>query len=162
MNTVIEEAGEGPANNANIDARLEDLIVLGTRLAEIMEKENALLAEHKVADVAAMATEKADVSRIFESRYKLLRRYEAHMVDADSDLRDRLRMISERIDGIAAENGRRLKATLDVHRRMVDTIADAARDARSGPGTYGKNGAVGMTGREAENNSAPVTYDKSL
>lgn len=137
--------------------RLEDLIVITSHLAELLEKENTALREHHPQEIAAYMEEKDKLARTYEKRIKSLREHPQLLAEADGELKERLKLIGDKVRDLMEENARLLKIALDVGRRFMDSVAEAVKTASRRTGTYGANGSVGGAQK-----NAPRTLSMSL
>ncbi len=120
--------------------RVSDLIVITSRLAEILALENKSLRNHKVAEVALYVEDKSTLSRAYETRVLGIMKNPDELADVDVDLRDRLRALGEKVQELTAENARLLKAAMAAHSKFVSVVAEAVKSASSGPTLYAPSG----------------------
>ena len=144
--------------------RISDLIFISKRLIELLARENAALRNHRTDDVQALVGEKEEASRAYESRIAGLSEHvDAEAMDAvDEILKDELRALGREIQDLSAENAMRLEVAMEVNRRVLHEVAEAAKSVQPGAGTYSDKGAVkNGSGRPAQTN-VPISLDKSL
>jgi len=144
--------------------RISDLIVISKRLGDILTQENAALRDHRTSHIQALVNEKDEVSRAYESRIAGLAEHVSgeEMDEVDEILKDRLRALGQEIQELSTENAMLLQVAMEVNRRVLHEVAEAAKSQQPGAGTYSNKGAI-MTGshRPAQGN-VPISLDKSL
>lgn len=145
-----------PTDNIN------DLIDIASRLIDLLQRENAALREHRHQDFEGALDEKTALSRAYEARVKGLKEISKDLREVDQDLRERLRGLGEKMKELIQENARRLKAAMEVNQRVMGVIADAAKSAKPGPGTYSAKGAAKDKGKDKANKNIAVSIDQSL
>ena len=155
------------ANNAanNASNRVKDLIVITGRLADLLTRENRALREHRTPDVTALLEEKNTLSRVYESRVSRLSKISEKpqiMTQVNADLRERLRNLGEKVNGLMEDNAKLLKSAIDANRRVVEAIAEAVKSGQPGPGTYSANGSVDAGGNTAASQTTPISVNRSL
>ena len=145
----------------NTSTRINDLIVIGGRLAELMKEENASLRAHRAKDVAGFLEDKTALSQAFETRFKGLADKPEELADIETDQGERLLGMVEKIHILMEENDQLLKVALAAHETIVESIAEAVKSSQPGPSIYTRAGQQGS----AENRSAtstPISLDQAL
>ena len=142
--------------------RVEDLLIICGRLADVLEKENFALRNQRGDELRALLDDKSLLSRAYESRVSGLADRPQQLAEVDADLREQLREVGVRVNGLMAENDKLLRVGLESHRRMVEVIANAVKATQPGPGTYSRAGTVGQPARRNPMHSAPLTVNRSL
>ena len=142
--------------------RITDLIAVVGRLADLLARENTALREHKTHDVAALAEEKKALCRSYEARVKALHENPDDLAEASPELRARLRGLGEKAATLMDDNASLLKVAIATSHRVVDLIAEAAKENLPGPGTYSPSGAAAGGGQGGAPRAAPVSVDQSL
>ena len=145
----------------NAATRVNDLIVIGGRLAELLEKENGALRARRAKDVAGSIEDKTTLSHAFESRFKGLADKPDELAEIDVEQGERLRGVTERVHALVEENDRLLKVALAAHEKMVEAIAEAVKSSQPGPSIYTRAGQRGTTTDGGAKN-APVSLDQAL
>lgn len=149
----------------NTEAKIKDLITLTGNLADLLERENTALREHRPADVAGLLNEKQTLSRVYEARIirfaKLSETPEAFK-DMDPELLERLKTLGGKVNTLMDVNERLLKVAIEANRRVMEAIADAVKSNAPGPGVYSANGAVRDNGGKAATMTSPVSVNRSL
>lgn len=142
--------------------RVDDLIVISGRLAELLARENEALRQRQSQVVAGLLDDKAKLSRAFETRVQGLVEQAAKIAEVDAEARDRLRTLGAKVRELMAENGRLLKVAIEAHNRVVGLIAEAVKSSAPGPKTYSASGATAPRSRGAAAQVAPVSVNRSL
>ena len=142
--------------------RVNDLIVITTRLAALLERENQSLRDKKNQYLNEILDEKVTLGRVYESRIMGLTDNPDVLNEVDIDLRENLRTIGEKVNGLIEENSQLLKIAIEANRRVVNLIAEAVRDSAPSTGTYSSAGIGGAM----DNNGAPrnvaISIDHTL
>ena len=146
----------------DLKQRVNDLITIGSRLAELLAKENEALHRKQPREVAQFVEEKSNLSRAYESRIQGLVERAEDLEEVDIALRDRLRRTGEKIAPLAEENARLLTIAMETHHRVVQVIADAVKSSQPGPNVYSASGAVGAGAKGAAPQTAPLSVDQTL
>jgi len=142
--------------------RADDLIVITDRLADLLERENDALKNHRNREIHELLDEKVTLSRVYETRMQAFSEQEGEFEGIDADVRERLIRLGRKIDGLLDENARLLKVAIDANRRVVDMIAEAVREAAPSAGTYGAKGTTGASAHRAEAQGVAISIDQTL
>ena len=142
--------------------RLNDLILITERLAELLQRENKALHLRRTRDVHSLLDEKATLSRVYETRYKAVAEHPNIIAGADIDLRERLLAMGNRVQSLFDENARLLETAISANRRVVDLIAKAVQDQQPSAGVYGSHGATSRAGSNAAAQRVAFSVDQNL
>ena len=145
----------------NAETRVNDLIVIGGRLAELLKEENLSLRARRTEDIAGFLGDKTALSRAFESRFKGLADKPDELAGIDVEQGERLRGITERIHTLIEDNDRLLRVALAAHEKMVEAIAEAVKSSQPGPSIYPRAGRRGTT-TDGGAKSTPISLDQAL
>ncbi len=149
----------------NTEAKIKDLITLTGNLADLLERENTALREHRPADVAGLLNEKQTLSRVYEARIirfsKLSETPEAFK-DMDPGLLERLKTLGAKVNALMDVNERLLKVAIEANQRVMEAIANAVKSHSPGPGIYSANGAVRDDPGKAASMTSPISVNRSL
>ena len=146
----------------NTTQRISDLILISGHLAELLQRENAALREHRAQDVAGILEEKDKLSRAYESRLKGLAEHPAGLMDVDEELRERLRGLGEKLSGLVEENAKLLTVAIRASRRVLEMVAEAVKESAPSPGTYGANGETAAKSHQSAPRNVAISVDQSL
>jgi len=142
--------------------RVNDLIVITGRLAELLERENDALRNRRHSELNEILEEKVTLGRVYESRIMGLTQEEDALESVDPELRERLRGAGEKVNELIDENAKMLKVAIAANRRVVDLIADAVKESSPNAGTYSPQGVTGGTTQSESAPVAPFSLDQSL
>ncbi len=141
--------------------RVNDLIVLTNRLADLLAREKDALSNRKYSGINEILDEKVTLGRVYESRIMGLTNDPAALEQVDGELRDRLRSLGEKVNGLIEENAALLKIGIEANRRVVNMIAEAVKASVPSAGTYSANGAAGVE-QHAPSKNVALTVDHTL
>lgn len=140
--------------------RVDDMIVILERFAEVLEQENAALKAHRSAEVQSLLEDKSALSRVYESRARSLMGHPEDLAKVEPKLRHRLKELNRKADGLVAENATLLKVSIEAQKRVVEVIRDAVKDAQPGAKTYSPQSLKSSPRRRTP--SPPMAIDQSL
>lgn len=146
----------------NATDRINDLINISNRLADLLERENEALKNRRHQNVAALLEEKSALSRAYEARVLGLKKAADEMAGVDADLRERLRGLGEKVKALMEENARHLRVAMEVNKRVMGVIADAVKSRRPGPKTYSAKGSTKGKRVDAAGQGVAVSINRSL
>ena len=142
--------------------RVNDLILITGRLAELLERENEALQNKRHSEFNEILDEKVTLGRVYESRIMGLTKDSEGLDNVDADLLDRLRSLGGKVHGLMEENAQYLKVAIEANRRVVDLIAEAVKENSPNAGTYSQKGMLGGTTKGDAAQIAPFSLDQSL
>ena len=143
----------------NARQRVDDLITIGGRLADLLAKENDALRSRESKGVSALVDDKLMITRIYESRVKGMIESPEDLTKVEGDLRDRLRLLGTKIRDLMEENAQLLRVAIEAHRRVAEVIAEAVKASQPGLRTYS---AAGARGRPSKPQTIPLTVNRAL
>lgn len=142
--------------------RVNDLIVITGRLADLLERENAALREKQNKVLNEILDEKVTLGRVYESRIMGLTEDPEALDNVDKELLERLRGIGEKVNGLIEDNAKMLKIAIEANRRVVNLIAEAVKASVPSAGTYSPTGATGTQDHRAAPKNASMSVDRTL
>ena len=142
--------------------RIEDLILITGRLAELLERENEALVNRESAELHEVLDEKVTLSRVYETRMQALAERPELLDDVDAELREKLADLGKQVSDLIQQNGKLLKTAIDTNRRVVELVAEAVRGAAPSAGTYGAGGTTETSGHRAESKGVAISLDQTL
>ena len=142
--------------------RVNDLIVITGRLADLLERENAALREKQNKVLNEILDEKVTLGRFYESRIMGLTEDPEALDNVDKELLERLRGIGEKVNGLIEDNAKMLKIAIEANRRVVNLIAEAVKASAPSAGTYSQTGATEMPDHRAAPKNVAITLDHTL
>jgi len=142
--------------------RLNDLIVISGRLAELLQRENEALRLRRPKDVHSLLDEKATLSRVYETRYNGIAENPEIIAGAEMDVRERLLAMGNKVQSLMDENAHLLETAISANRRVVDLIAKAVQDHQPSAGVYGSHGTTSRAGSNAAAQRIAFSVDQNL
>ena len=142
-------------------SRLTDLADIGRTLLELLSRENAALKKQDYRQVAAFVDRKNELVRAYETRFAGLAK-DAKPEDiaaVDPAVRDEARDVGKAVEAMVEENSKLLAIAIEVQRRVMASIADAALAIAPGPGTYSARGLVGSRPKKEPRRAVPLSYE---
>lgn len=141
--------------------RVSDLIVIASRLAEILERENRVLRAHKTSEIAPFVEDKTNLSRAYESRVRGMVENAPQLETVDPAACERLKSLGEKLKTLIEENARLLKVAMAAHQQFVSSVARAVKETTAGPGLYSRKGAVRSDSPRVKRSQA-LSLDQTL
>ena len=142
--------------------RVNDLIVITGRLADLLERENVALREKQNKELNEILDEKVTLGRFYESRIMGLTEDPEALDNVDKELLERLRGIGEKVNGLIEDNAKMLKIAIEANRRVVNLIAEAVKASVPSAGTYSPTGATGTDDHRAAPKNVAISVDHTL
>lgn len=137
--------------------KVQDVIMLTARLAQLLAEEVDLLGDMKVKKIEALQQEKIFLTNALDAQRKLIDRH-PHIVDTipSRDKKD-LEEVAAVFQGILDENHRKLLMAKEINHKIVRAITDVVKETTQSR-TYNGNGYTGA----AAFNTLSVTLDKTI
>jgi hypothetical protein len=142
--------------------RVNDLIEITERLANLLTKENKALNDKDANEATQYLDEKGNLSRIYETRIQGLIDDPSILANAAPELRDKLRELGETVNIMIKENAQLLKITIEANRRVVSMVAAAVKTQQPGPGTYSAKGTADKNDVHSAPRNLALSLDQSL
>jgi len=142
--------------------RVNDLIVITGRLADLLERENDALRNRRSKELNDILDEKVTLGRVYESRIMGLTEAADALDEVDPELRERLRGVGDKVNGLIEENAKLLKIAIEANRRVVNLIAEAVKASVPSAGTYSPTGAATPQGHRAAPRNVAISVDRTL
>ena len=142
--------------------RVNDLIEITERLANLLTKENKALNDKDANEATQYLDEKSNLSRIYETRIQGLMDDPSILANAAPELRDKLRELGESVNIMIKENAQLLKITIEANRRVVSMVAAALKTQQPGPGTYSAKGTADKNDVHSAPRNLALSLDQSL
>ena len=142
--------------------RVNDLIVITGRLADLLERENVALREKQNKELNEILDEKVTLGRFYESRIMGLTEDPEALDNVDKELLERLRGIGEKVNGLIEDNAKMLKIAIEANRRVVNLIAESIKASVPSAGTYSPTGATGTQDHRAAPKNVAISVDHTL
>jgi flagellar biosynthesis/type III secretory pathway chaperone len=143
--------------------RVQDLIVITTRLSELLRRENDAIRDNRFGVVSELLEQKATLSRAYETRLKGMVDNAVDLEEVDPDLCERLQVIGKRMQELTEENGRLLKISMKAHESFIGAIAGAVKTSTGAPDTYSPYGTSAATKISGTGNRPPaISFNETL
>ena len=142
--------------------RVNDLIVITGRLADLLERENVALREKQNKELNEILDEKVTLGRVYESRIMGLTEDPEALDSVDKELLERLRGIGEKVNGLMEDNAKMLKIAIEANRRVVNLIAEAVKASVPSAGTYSPTGGTGTHDQRGAPKNVALSIDHTL
>jgi flagellar biosynthesis/type III secretory pathway chaperone len=142
--------------------RVNDLIVITGRLADLLERENVALREKQNKELNEILDEKVTLGRVYESRIMGLTEDPEALDSVDKELLERLRGIGEKVNGLMEDNAKMLKIAIEANRRVVNLIAEAVKASVPSAGTYSPTGGTGTHDQRGAPKNVALSVDHTL
>ena len=142
--------------------RVNDLIVITGRLADLLERENVALREKQNKGLNEILDEKVTLGRVYESRIMGLTEDPEALDNVDKELLERLRGIGEKVNGLMEDNAKMLKIAIEANRRVVNLIAEAVKASVPSAGTYSPTGGTGTHDQGGAPKNVALSVDHTL
>ena len=149
---IREETNE-EGNNALIDVNV--LILLISRLAQVLGREVDMLDSMNIKDLATLQHEKVALVDALEKQKKLIARRPSILDELSDDMRDNLAELLHIFDAVAQENHNRLLVAKEVNQLVVDAIMDATHENL-------KRGLYNEKGIHATEKSMALSLNKTI
>lgn len=140
--------------------RVDDLIMITGRLADLLEKENALLREKRHSELGVILDEKETLARVYESRIMGLTENEIALDDVEEELRTQLGDLGMRVDGLMVENTRLLQGAILASRRVMELVQEAVQELQPDQVSYRANGIRGQQANKVR--GVALSVDQTL
>lgn len=146
---------------ASSHALLQDLILITSRLTELMARENEILRSMRPGDICELQKDKAELAQSYERRMRLVREDPTILAEAGSAMREKLLALTARFEAALNENERTLRAVRSVSERVMKIIVAAATEQKGAP-SYSSAGLMSAGPTAAGRRTVPVTLNKQL
>ena len=144
------------------DTKINDIILITERLADVLKRENTALKNQKNQELHALLDDKVTLSRVYETRMQFYNENPKALSNTTPELREELRIIGEHVSGLLQENAKMLKVAIEANRKVVDMIAAAVKSVTPGPGTYRANGVAGLSDHKSQVQGLALSLDQTL
>lgn len=145
----------GKAEAANF--KVQDVIMLTARLAQLLAEEVDLLGDMKVKKIEALQQEKIFLTNALDAQRKLIDRHPYVMDTIPSRDKKDLEEVAAVFQGILDENHRKLLMAKEINHKIVMAIRDVVKETTQSR-TYNGNGYTGA----AAFSTLSVTLDKRI
>lgn len=142
--------------------RIDDLLFIVTNLNEVLQLENEALEQGRHGQVSELVEQKVKLSRAYEVRVLGMKYADDSYVGVAPVALASLKEQGERLNALIEINERELSIGLETSRRFIEVISDTVKAETPSAGTYGCDGAVGLTGPANRKKTASIAINKEL
>lgn len=121
--------------------RIETLILVGSRLIELMEREIEMLGEMRAGDIAQLQAEKTTLVAAYEESLAALKDDPKLIAACAPPIKDELMRIASKLNATVAANERALSAARAANERLLRAVVDAVAADRDRASAYSRTGA---------------------
>ena len=139
------------------EVKMQDVITLTARLAQILAEEVDLLAEMKVSKIEVLQQEKLFLTNALEAQRKLLEKQPHIRETIPSSDKEDLKRVMEVFNDILEENHHKLLLAKEVNYKIVQAITDVVKQSTRS-NVYDGRGAAGFAPYE----TLSVTLNKRI
>lgn len=136
----------------------DDLIFACTNLCELLEIENEALLSHDAETVKILTPNKIALSKLYDEAMAPLVASPELAETLEPEQREELMAVGLRLQELIKANTLRLEAEMEAYQRVMDILADKAKQQKTSISTYGRAG----TFDQAAPGGAALTFNKSL
>lgn len=129
-----------PKTPVKHELKVQDIVTVTARLAQLLAEEADLLAAMKMKEVEKLQHEKIFLTNALEAKRKLLNQHPHLSETIPSQDKEDLQRVVTVFNDILAENHRRLLLAKEVNHKIVSAIKDVVREQTS-TRTYSNDGA---------------------
>ena len=140
-----------------IDFRIQDVVMLTARLAQLLAEEVDLLGDMKVKKIEALQQEKIFLTNALEAQRKLIDRHPYIMDTIPSRDKKDLEDVAAVFQNILEENHRKLLLAKEINHKIVQAITEVVKETTQSR-TYNGSGSTGT----ASFNTLSVTLNKTI
>ena len=144
------------------DTKVNDIILITERLADVLERENLALKNHRSQELHALLDDKVTLSRVYETRMQFYNENPKALSNTTPELREKLHTLGTNISELLNENAKMLRVAIEANRKVVDMIAAAVKSVTPGPGTYRANGVAGLSDQKSQTQGLALSLDQTL
>ncbi len=131
------------------DGLVEELIGVAGRLVATLERETALLAQMKTADVKPLQKEKAALARAYEERVRALKSKPELVRAAGKAIAEEFRACATKLAQASEANAVALRAAKAANERLLQCIVEAASEHDAAHHGYTSRGVATRDGYTA-------------
>ena len=146
----------------NPTARAHDLIRLCGELIVVLERENVILKNRRLGEIAELHPEKAALSGLYEAQMRDIAAEPGMFHAIEPVLRLQLIDAAERFESLARKTEISLRATMEMNLRLVNVIADAVQESIPAASGYTQSGVPANAAAAPSKKPIAVTLDQQL
>lgn len=135
--------------------RVEQLIILTTRLTKLLDQETALFQARRAHEAAGLADEKMQLATLYRLESAKVAEHPPLILNAPEPLREKLRSATIEFEEALLRNGDAINASKEVTEGLVRAIGQEVTRNRTLMSGYGANGKL-----RNENAGTGITADR--
>ncbi len=136
---MTTQANTQTKQSPQYEVRIQDVVTLTARLAQLLAEEVDLLGSMKLKEVEKLQHEKIFITNALEAQRKLLDKNPNMMEKIPSQDKEDLQRVVDVFNDILQENHRKLLLAKEVNHKIVSAIKEVVRDHTTSK-TYGGDG----------------------
>lgn len=156
MTDTTTEDRLAPRDRRNVD----DLRLVMTNLAGLIEAENDALTAHNIDTVKALSANKWTLTRNYRNQMQAVADAPDMLKLLEVEERTLLRELGERLNRAAKRNELLLSANIDAANRVMHAVVEGVRKAQERGTVYSRSGA--LHGVAPDGRPLAVSYNKEL
>lgn len=149
--------GNYPGGAETHNFKMQDVITLTARLAQLLAEEVDMLGDMKIKKIEALQQEKIFLTNALEAQRKLIERHPYMLGSIPSRDKADLESVAAVFQDILEENHRKLLMAKEINHKVVRAITDVVKESTQSR-TYNGNGYSGA----AAFNTLSVTLNKTI
>lgn len=110
--------------------------------SDLLASENVALRERAIDRIVAMQERKTALARLYEDRLHVLADKPDVAKTLDTDWKQDLRVLAERLESLAQENALLLKAHMTAAEKVLEAIANAVKKVQPAESSYSRGGTL--------------------
>lgn len=139
---------------------IDDLKLVMTNLANLIEAENGALNEHKLDTVKALSANKWTLTRNYRNQMQGIADAPMILQALDPEERAEMRALGERLDRECKRNELLLEANIDATNRVMQAMVEGVKKAAERGTVYGRSGA--LHGISPDGRPLAVSFNREL
>ncbi len=149
--------GNYPSGTEVHNFKMQDVITLTARLAQLLAEEVDMLGDMKIKKIEALQQEKIFLTNALEAQRKLIERHPYMLGSIPSRDKADLESVAAVFQDILEENHRKLLMAKEINHKVVQAITDVVKENTQSR-TYNGSGYAGA----AAFNTLSVTLNKTI
>ena len=146
----------------NPTARAHELIRLCGELIAVLERENEVLKNRRLGEIAELHPEKAALTGLYEAQMRDVAAEPGMFHAIEPALRLQLIDAADRFESLARKTEISLRAAMEMNLRLVGVIADAVQESMPAASGYTQSGVAASTAATPSKKPIAVTLDQQL
>ena len=140
----------------------DTLMISASRLIVLMNHEVELLRTMRVGEIAALQTEKQELTISYEDALRMLSAEPELLEAMEPAMRSELTDLAQRFDAAVSENTRALNAVKASHDQLLQAIVDSISENRAKQRAYTAQGALDNPRKGRDAPALSISLDQQL